>query len=427
MRVILWGINYAPEPTGIGPFTTGLAEHLAAQGMAVTVVTGFSYYPGWTQAAGDRGQGFRTEQAAGVTVERCWLYVPRTLTTLRRMLHELSFVASSLLRILTLGRPDLYVVVSPPLGLGLAARVAARLKGTRYLLHVQDLQPDSAAGLGMMRPGAFLRLLYGCERWAYRGAAGVAGISAGMTAAFKAKGVPAGKILLLPNWSRPASGPEATREDAAAFRGRHQIPARALLAVYAGNLGRKQGLGVLIDAASALSAEPRTGRPVVILIAGDGAGREGLEARLGEQPSPRIRLLPLQAAADYAAMLRAADVALVTQMPGTGQVCFPSKLLTCLAAGLPVITVADASSDLARAVAEGGFGCNVCAGDGTGLAQVLHRAANEQDVLAQWKLGTRWVERFAPEKMLARFESAVRSLAAVDAAQPRPAVTTGVN
>lgn len=422
MRVILWGINYAPEPTGIGPYTTGLAEYLAAHGMDVTAVTGFAYYPGWSKASADRGRAFREERIAGVSVQRCWLYVPRTLTTVRRMLHEISFVVSSFLRVLSLGRPDLFVVVSPPLGLGLAARLASRIKGTRYLLHVQDLQPDSAAGLGMMRPGAMLRFLYACERFAYRGAAGVAGISAGMTAAFVAKGVPADKILLLPNWSRAASGPDASAEAGAAFRLRHQVPARALLAVYSGNLGRKQGLGVLLDAAASLAEEPRVGRPVVILIAGDGAGREALRQRLAEQPSSRIRLLPLQDSANYAAMMRAADVALVTQMPGTGQVCFPSKLLSCLAAGLPVITVADASSDLARAVEEGGFGCNVPAEDGAGLAHLLHRAAIEPELLTRWKLGTRWVERFSPEAMLSRFESAVRALASPDVSPPLPAV-----
>jgi colanic acid biosynthesis glycosyl transferase WcaI len=112
------------------------------------------------------------------------------------------------------------------------------------------------------------------------------------------------------------------------------------LAVYSGNLGRKQGLEVLLDAAEILERQPEAGRRVFLIVAGNGADREVLQERLRQRPMAHVRLLPLQSADKYQAMLRAADVALVTQMPGTGQVCFPSKLLSVLAAALPAITTA---------------------------------------------------------------------------------------
>lgn len=418
MRVIIWGINYAPEPTGIAPYTTELADYLQSRGVTVEVVTGFAYYPAWQKLAADSGKFYRSEQIGAVTVHRCWHYVPRKLGTLKRVIHEFSFGLSSLLRTLVLPRADLYVVISPPLGLGVIAWMVTRLKRSRYLFHVQDLQPDSAAGLGMVRPGLFLRLMYACERFAYRGAAGVSGISPGMVDAFAAKNVPAAKTFLLPNWLRQPSQDSPGPGEAAQFRQTHGISSEAFLAVYSGNLGRKQGLETLVDAAGILTGKANGGRSIVLIIAGDGADQVLLAKRLAQQPLANLRLLPLQPAAAYRAMLQAADVALVTQMPGTGQVCFPSKLLSVLSAGLPVITAADETSDLARAVREGKFGRNVPAAAPEAMAEALREAAANPGQVAAWQHNTRWVNQFSPEVMLAKFEAAVRALGADDASAP---------
>ena len=412
MRVILWGINYAPEPTGIAPYTTELAEYFRTVGLDVEVVTGFAYYPNWRKNPADCRKLYRDEKIGGIPVHRCWQYVPEKLGTLKRVFHEMSFGVTSFFRTLCLRRADVYVVISPPLGLGVIAWIAASLKRSRFLFHVQDLQPDSAAGLGMVKTGLFLRLMYACERFAYKRAAGVSGISAGMMDAFAAKGVPATKAYLLPNWLRNNPASSATEADAIAFRNENEIPVDAMLAVYSGNLGRKQGLEVLLDAAEILKRQPVSERRVLLIIAGNGADREVLQDRLTQRPLANVRLLPLQSAEKYQAMLRAADVALVTQMPGTGQVCFPSKLLSVLSAGLPVITTADETSDLARAVRDGDFGMNVPAASPTELAGALQRAARNPGLLAKWRARTRWVDRFSSGAMLPRFEAAVRKLAA---------------
>jgi colanic acid biosynthesis glycosyl transferase WcaI len=413
MRVIIWGINYAPEPTGIAPYTTDLAEYLLKRGMDVEVVTGFSYYPSWSKGAADRGRLFRDEKVGELKIHRCWQYVPAKLTTMKRVLHEVTFGFSSLCRTLLLRRADVYVVISPPLGLGLVAWIATTVKRSRFLFHVQDLQPDSAAGLGMVKTGVFLRLMYACERFAYGRAAGVSGISSGMIDAFAGKGVPARKVFLLPNWLR-STAVSPLPAQVAEFRKEYAIPEEALLAVYSGNLGRKQGLEILLDAAEILRTRLVAGRPIVLIVAGNGADQEILRERLARHPLENLRLLPLQPADKYQTMLRAADVALVTQMPGTGQVCFPSKLLSVLSAGLPVITTADETSDLARAVREGGFGVNVPASSPVLLAEALREAAENPRFLTEWRIQTHWVERFSPDAMLPKFEAAVRSVAAID-------------
>ena len=159
MRVLVWGINYAPEVTGIAPCNVALCEGLRAAGHDAHMLTTFPYYPGWTKRPEDVGRWFRTDVVRGVPVHRCWHYVPGKVSSLKRIAHEGSFVATSFLRSLRLGRFDAAVVVSPPLLLG----AAAWLRGVPFVFHVQDLQPDAAVGLGMLRPNAFTRLLYRLE------------------------------------------------------------------------------------------------------------------------------------------------------------------------------------------------------------------------------------------------------------------------
>lgn len=410
MKILLWGINYRPESTGIAPYNAELAEFLVRHRHEVAVVTGFPYYPHWRKAEGDRGLLYRRESIGGVSVFRCGQYVPERVTTLRRIAHELSFAISSLVRVLFLPRADVYVVVSPPLCLGFCAWIATRLKRSRYVFHVQDLQPGAAVGLGMVKGRGFIRVLYALERFAYRHAAAVSGISDGMLDEFRRKGVPTRRRIYFPNWSRHGAVRTAAR---GAFRQKYGVPENELLAVYSGNLGRKQGIDVLLEAAQRLQNEA-----VTILIVGAGAEREALAARVAALGLPRLRLLPLLDEADYAAMLTDADVGLITQASGTGRYFFPSKLLSLLQAGVPVATVADADSELARAVVDGGFGVNVAPGGAADLADALVRLGREPAWREQLRRRTRWVQRFSPSLVLPQFARQLEEIGEIAGGAP---------
>jgi colanic acid biosynthesis glycosyl transferase WcaI len=403
MNVILWGINYSPEATGIAPFNTELAEYLDRGDCDITVVTGFSYYPHWRKQPEDRGRLYRTERINGVKVIRCAQYVPERVSTLRRIVHELSFGLSSLIRVLFLPRPDIYIVISPPLFLGFCGWLASVMKRSRFVFHVQDLQPGAAVGLGMVKSRGFIRLLYALEAFTYRRAAAVSGISDGMMEEFRRKGVPARKRIYFPNWLRSSAGVRGAQGE---FRRRFSIPPGDLLAVYSGNLGRKQGIDILLEAAERLGSAP-----ITMVIAGAGAEREALAAQVAARKLTQLHLLPLLSDADYAAMLVDADVGLITQASGTGQYFFPSKLLSLLQAGLPVATVADADSELARAVADGGFGLNVGPGEPQQLVDVLLRTAGDPELRRHLRERTRWVERFDPRVVLPQFAQELESLA----------------
>ncbi len=414
MRIIIWGINYAPEPTGIAPFNTGLAEWLAWRGHEVEMVTTFPYYPEWRKRREDRWCGYRTERTTGVAVRRCWHYVPRRVTAARRIVHEASFLATSLLRMVLLRPPDVLVVVSPPLAAGVPAWVVSRLWRRPFVFHVQDLQPDAAVGLGMLRPGRFTRLLYALERLAYRKAAAVSGISDGMLAAFQAKGVEEGRRVFFPNWVADTLPGGATAPERAAarraFAARHGTPPEAFLLVYSGNIGMKQGLGVLVEAAA---AQPANGPVPCWIVAGDGAGKAALVEAAARQATGAMRFLPLQPEETFAEMLIAADACVITQQKGSGQFFFPSKLLTALGRAKPVLAVADRGSELARAVEEGGFGLVAEPDDPAGVARAAAAMATAgEGQLTEWgRNGLAWVGRFRQSTVLGAFEAGLERIA----------------
>ena len=401
MRVVVWGINYAPEFTGIAPHNVTLCEFLHARGHEVEMVTTFSYYPTWRKRAEDRAQLYRTDIINGVPVHRCWHFVPLRVSALKRMVHEATFILTSTLRTLALRRADVYVAVSPPLLLGAAAWLVGAIKDAPFVFHVQDMQPDAAVGLGMLREGRFIKALYWLESFAYRQAAKVSGITQGMLVKFRRKGVPEQKLVYFPNAiSLTNAAPTRPRGE---FRARNNLPNDKFLAVYAGNLGVKQGLDQLIEAARLVRSDK-----LHILICGDGAQRDVLAERIRCLNLPNISMLPLQQGENYTSLLNDADLCFITQQSGSGNSFFPSKLLGLLAQSKPVITVADPESELAQAASEGGFGFNIPPGRPQEIADALDQLAQDPARLEQFGAsGNRYVQQFEKTRV---FESFLREL-----------------
>jgi colanic acid biosynthesis glycosyl transferase WcaI len=407
MRVIVWGINYTPEITGIAPHNVALCEFLKSRGHDVEMLTTFPYYPAWRKRPEDRHRLYRTDVVNRVPVHRCWHYVPARVSALKRIVHEGTFILTSTLRGLFLMRPDVFVVVSPPLPLGPAAWFLAGIKRAPFIFHVQDLQPDAAVGLGMLRPGWFTRILYWLERFAYRHATRVSGISEEIVDAFRRKGVPEQKLVLFPNTVLIPAEQEVPPRGS--FRAKHGFGAEQFLAVYAGNLGVKQGLNILLDAAELLWAQPQ----IRIVICGDGAERSNLEAAVVQRRLENVSMLPLLSGREYHELLVDADISVITQQSGSGNAFFPSKLLVTLAYSSPVLTVADEESALAKAVLVGGFGINVAPGKAQDVAQALVDLATGRPKLqALGAAGRQYVRQFEQQPVMDKFCKELGILAA---------------
>jgi colanic acid biosynthesis glycosyl transferase WcaI len=351
VRVLVLAINYWPERTGIAPFTTGRCEYLAARGHEVIVCTALPYYPEWRLAPAYRRRFLVHEERNGVTILRCRIYVPNRVDAFRRVLHESSFVAASLLRALAERRPDVMLIVSPPLGLALAAVILKRRWSIPFAFHVPDLQPDAAVDLGMLRVGPLVRGLYAIERFAYGHAALVSTLNQAMRERIVSKGIASSKVKLFPDWANTEAFAVPLEGNGARFRDSQNLSSRFIVA-HCGNMGIKQGLEVVLSAAD-LSRDDRS---IEYLLVGDGSARISLQAQAATRAIPNIRFLPLLPETGFMDFLAATDVSLITQQRVVANIAFPSKTLTLMAAGRPLIASVNPESEVARTVSEAGAG-----------------------------------------------------------------------
>lgn len=405
MRINVWGINYYPELTGIGVYNTELCEYLAECNDDVSVTTGFSYYPHWTCRPEDKGRIYRTEKIGGVEVNRCWHFIPKKPTPLTRMVHEATFVFSSFLRQVVLPAPDLFIVVSPPLLLGAAAWIVSAVKQVPFVFHVQDLQPDAAKGLNMLKNNSFLSLLYRLENLAYTRAKLVSAISPDMRQAIHEKGIDESKIICFPNWIDPPA--PNTRPGPGRWKESRGIDTNTAIISYAGNLGAKQGLDLLVEAARLFEDSQN----VLVVLAGDGSKRKELEELVRKTEVKNVRLEPVLTEEEHTSLLIDSDISVITMLPGTGKSFLPSKLLKILALGRPVITNADSDSALYRAVSEGEFGLTVSECNPQALASAIMELLADKDSRRKMgEAGIKYISRFEKSRVLPAYRGTVQKL-----------------
>lgn len=365
MKVLILSINYWPEVTGIGAFTTYRAEHLAAAGHDVEVCTTFPYYPAWKVPEEYSKRWGLTEKRNGVRIVRSRAYIPNPVTSIKRILFEASFVAGVTLSGLKRKRPDVMLVVSPPLGLAAPAILLSRLWGVPYIFDVEDLQPDSAADLKML-PRWAVKLLYKVESAAYRHARLVTTLTPSMKLRIVAKGLAEDKVALVePRMDESLI--ELPTEEGDAFRSKYGLEDKFLV-THSGNMGVKQGLDVIVDAAALGRADGST----LFLCVGDGAECGRIKRRAAELELGNVSFLPLLDAKEFRGLLAASDICLVTQQQSVSEIAFPSKIVTYLAAGRPVIASLDPKCEVAQVMRESGAGKVVAAGDAAALLDAIH-------------------------------------------------------
>jgi colanic acid biosynthesis glycosyl transferase WcaI len=370
-RILLYGLNYAPEPTGIGKYTGEMAHWLASTGHDVRVITTPPYYPDWKVATGYRAWRYTREMSNGVRVERAPLWVPKFPGGAKRLVHLASFAATSLPLLLQsiFWRPHVVFCVAPALACAPGAALAARLSGALSWLHIQDFEVDAAFELGMLRGKSVRAGATGAERALLRSFDRVSSISHRMVANLRDKGVAAGRELLFPNWvDTDAIRPQTS---ANSFRQELGIPNNAFVALYSGTMGAKQGLDVLAEATHRLAEREN----MHFIFCGQGAGREALFRSCASLP--RVHWLPLQPVERLSELLSTADVHLLPQQRAAADLMLPSKLTGMLASGRPVLATAVPGTELARGVE--GCGSIVPPGDSKALADELFSLYHDPD------------------------------------------------
>jgi colanic acid biosynthesis glycosyl transferase WcaI len=372
IKILVYGINFAPELAGIGKYSGEMSKWLAAAGHQVQVVTGPPYYPDWRIWPGYSGSKYTAEVWNGVNVVRAPLWVPGRVSGSKRLVHLASFAMASLPTLFMHWRwkPDLIWVAAPAFFCAPAAAALARMSGAKAWLHVQDFEVDAAFDMGLLKGALLRRWVTAAEGWLLRRFDRVSTISGRMLELAASKGVDPARLISFPNWVDTRSIQPLV--GISPYRSEMGIAPEAVVALYSGNMGNKQGLEVLAGVASMLRNEPG----LVFVFCGNGAGET--ELRNACQGLANVHFLDLQPLDRLSDLLGLADVHLLPQRADAADLVMPSKLTGMLASGRAVIATAVPGTELAMVV-QGKVQCGVVVppDDAGALADALLALAHD--------------------------------------------------
>lgn len=358
LRVTILGLHYSPEPSGNAPYTTGLAEGLSRAGHSVTVITGYPHYPEWRRREGFTGW-FRQEHINGVDVRRLRHHIPTRPTTLSRLHMELSFG----LRILFTpwSRPDAVILVSPALFSSGMATLRAKLQRRKPIVitWVQDIYSRGLVETGTGSSNA-AALMGRVESWVLRSSDGVVAIhNRFRDYIVRSLAVPEEDVRVIRNWTHLPASPTSSIETT---RCRLGWKPDQIVVLHAGNMGKKQGLENVVEAARLAQQKSSA---VHFVLMGDGNQRRRLESlAAGIDHLSFIDPLPGH---EFQEALAAADFLLVNELSGVKEMAVPSKLTSYFNAGVPVLAATDSGSVTDSEIAASGGGITVAAGDAASL------------------------------------------------------------
>jgi len=411
MRILIHGINFTPELTGIGKYSGELAEWLVAQGHDVHIVTAPPYYPQWRVAEGYANSWRREtvklsnllckEKSGTLMIYRCPLWVPSKLSGLKRLLHLASFALSSFPIMLRqiFWQPDVVLVIEPPLFCAPQAWLVARFSGAKAWLHIQDFEVDAAFDLGILQADWLKRWVLVAERCLMRCFDRVSTISVKMLERLGRKGVVADQAVFFPNWVDLAEIYPLTTANV--FRHQLGLSTQQVVALYSGNMGEKQGLEIVLEAAVKLQQHTE----IQFVLCGDGAAKARLQANYADLTN--VVWLQLQPLDKLNELLNMADVHLLPQRGDVADLVMPSKLLGMLASGRPVISSAASDTQVGGLVAHCGILAAGEAFDGIDefVAALLQLAANPNERTRLGRAGRLIAENtFSKTWVLSQFE-----------------------
>lgn len=393
MRIQLWSYNYNPEPQGIAPLSRMLAVELSARGHDVLVASAHPHYP--EPRWGTRLRPYR-ESRDGIPVLRLPLWIGRD-SGAERVRQDLSFTAMQALVAPFLPATDAVIAVTPSFPALAPAMAFARIRGIPWIMWLQDIVTDGAATTGLIEDGRLLKAAHVFERMTYNSANRVVVISDAFRQNLLAKGVQGEKIIRIFNpSSRQASEPidlDAT------------LATPSILAM--GNIGYSQGLDRIVDAfqdnkeLDALNAH--------LVIAGHGVAADAVRTRMR---SDHVHMPGVLYGEQLEPELKGASIGLVSQRADVQEFNLPSKLMTYMAYGIPVIASVNLESETARIVRDSGAGWVTDSQTPPEFAAVAAARLTDRKALkTAGRAGFAYARNnFHPKAVAAKFEGVLRDV-----------------
>jgi glycosyltransferase involved in cell wall biosynthesis len=410
MRVLILTHHYPPEVGAPQTRLSGTARYLRGHGHAVTVVTAMPSYPTGVIPEAYRRTPRRRERIDGIRVERTWTYARPGGSIRLRLANQLSFTASALAALPSVGRQDVLLVESPPLFVGVPGAVFSRALGAPMVLHVSDLWPAVPIELGALSNRWAIRAAQLFERAVYAASRRLIVVTERWRDQLVRDGVAADKIDLVTN-GVDAGFLDPTTPTAAAERASVRAAlglADKMIVACIGTVSHVYGYDTILEAAARLAPDSR----VQMVVVGDGSQKAAVQEAVAARRLTNVTLLPAQPHGRIRGLLAAADlsVSALLPMPVTrGQL--PVRVLEAMSMARPVVFSGEGVA--ARLVSESGAGVAVPPNDALALASSIRSLAS--GVAARERHGAAGratiLERFNRATVAAKIEASLRRAA----------------
>ncbi len=401
MRILLYSYNYHPEPIGIAPLMTELAEGLVQRGHQVRVVTAMPNYPERQIYPDYRGQLYTTEQRNGVHIQRCYVWIRPNPGLVARVLLEGSFVFLSFIQALQGWQPDLILYTSPSLPASVPVAVLKLLYRCPTILNLQDILPEAAVQTGLISNPLAIRVFETLEAFCYSSASHISVIAEGFRKNLLGKKIKDTKMSIISNWVDVNFIRPLPKYDNG-FRARNDL-GKKFVVLYSGNIARTQGIGTIIKAAYKLRAISG----IVFVIVGEQSQLADLEKLRQDMDVTNVLLRPFAPRAQLPEMLAAADVGLIMQKRNVVGFNMPSKTQVLLASGRPIIASVPSEGTAAQAVRTSGGGLVVEPERPVALADAILELYNQPEKVQRLgQQGRQYaLDHYSFEQALNRYES----------------------
>lgn len=412
-KILLVSLVFAPDGVSTAILLTELAAQLRQIGHDLVVVTTTPHYnqdidslnaqplyPRW-------GSFLMQSDCRGIRVYHARVR-PKGKRVLSRLFDYINFHVIGTLAGLRLGgKYDIVLAPSPPLTVGLSAMILAWARRVPFIYNVQEIYPDLAVELGVLKNRPLIRFFECLERFIYARAKIVVVISERFRQRLLAKGVPAEKIAVIPNFVDVNEVQPGERHND--FSRRHRLD-QSFVVQYAGNIGLTQDFETIIAAAQLLKDIPE----VHFLIVGDGARRTWLVQQIEELKLRNMRWLPYQPRSIMPQLYASSDICLVPLRHSMARDTFPSKIYTIMAAGRPALVSADPDSELAAVVGQSKCGAAVSPGDPVAMTDAIRAMHSRRDELREMgQRGRQFVEKnHSPQAVANQYHALIESITA---------------
>lgn len=376
--------HYEPDLGPSAPLFTLLSTELAKRGHHVCVLTTVPHYPSGIVPPSFRKKPIQLSIENGVEIYRIRVPSMDRSHLTARMLQFIAFQWGATIKGLSL-KYDVVFAANPALWVWLPFTCLSVLRRKPAVFSVYDLYPDVGVQLGIFRSQLVIEMVGLLEKFCLRHSTIVRIISESFRSSIRRFGIPDSKIRLIPDWVDTELIRPLPHQNS--FTSQYGLNGRFIIQ-YAGNIGFSQGLEQILEAAQSLTKYPE----ILFVLVGDGSGKEKLQQDAQKRNLTNLCFIPFQPRQRLAEVLAAADVSLVVLKPGVAYTAMPSKILSILASGRPIIACVDQDSETWNFIQRTGAGLCVPPDKPEEFIQAILTLHSNPDLRSQMGcIGRQWV------------------------------------